>query len=292
MRQISTTAGSYGQPAVSPDGTRLAFVYTPKQGDQPDLMAVEILADGSFRGQPQNLTATWDNIPGAPSWSADSRSVRFAAGIGGDAHLFDVSLQNRTVRQVTSGPRHLGGFSTSKDGSLMAYVVNDVTHPSEVFVARPDGSAEHRVTSFNDAWLAQVDLVSAERLTWKVSNGTQIEGWVMKPLGYAPGKKYPMILKIHGGPYGAYGTNWFDQFQMLSAAGFFVLYTNPRGSTGYGHAFQWATRAKWGEVDKEDYLLGVDTALAKYPDVDPKRVGISGGSYGGFMTELAHRDGA
>src|SRR5437588_493488 len=82
-------------------------------------------------------------------------------------------------------------------------------------------------------------------LTWKVKDGTQIEGWVMKPLGYTAGKKYPMILKIHGGPYGAYGTNWFDQFQMLSASGFFVLFTNPRGSTGYGHAYQWATRGKW-----------------------------------------------
>jgi dipeptidyl aminopeptidase/acylaminoacyl peptidase len=284
VRRLSTPGGSFSQPSLSADGAHLAFVYTPKQGEQPDIMAVDVAADGTFRGQPQNLTAAWDNIPGAPSWSADGRSVRFAAGIGGDAHLFETSLQGRATRQVTTGPRHLGGFSASKDGSLIAYIANDVTHPSEVFVSRPDGTGEHRATAFNDKWLAQVDLVPAERLTWKVSNGTQIEGWVMKPLGYAPGKKYPMILKIHGGPYGAYGTGWFDQFQMLSAAGFFVLYTNPRGSTGYGHAYQWATRGKWGEVDKEDYLIGVDTALAAYADVDPKRVGISGGSYGGFMT--------
>jgi dipeptidyl aminopeptidase/acylaminoacyl peptidase len=283
-RRISPTGGSNSQPAVSPDGTRLAFLHTPKQGEQPDIMTVEIAVDGAFRGNPQNLTDTWDNIPGPPSWTADGRSVRFAAGIGGDAHLFEVSLQSKTARQVTTGPRHLAGFSSSKDGSLMAYVANDVMHPSEAFVARADGSAENRATSFNDRWLSQVELVPAERLAWKVGDGTQIEGWVMKPLGYTPGKKYPIILKIHGGPYGAYGTNWFDQFQMLSAAGFFVLYTNPRGSTGYGHAFQWATRGKWGEVDKEDYLGGVDAALAKYPDADSKRVGISGGSYGGFMT--------
>jgi dipeptidyl aminopeptidase/acylaminoacyl peptidase len=283
-RRVSDAAGAHTQPAVSPDGTRLAFLSTPKQGEQPDLVVVEIGADGSFRGQPVNLTAGWDNIPGAPSWSADGRSVRFGAGIGGNAHLFEVPVQTKAVRQVTTGPRHLGGFTMSKDGTAIAYVESDVTHPAEAFVARADGTGEHRVTSFNDAWLAGIDLVPAERLAWKVSNGTQIEGWVMKPLSYTPGKKYPMILKIHGGPYGAYGTGWFDQFQMLSASGFFVLYTNPRGSTGYGHAFQWATRGKWGEVDKEDYLGGVDAALAKYTDVDPKRVGISGGSYGGFMT--------
>lgn len=283
-RKLTTTAGNHAQPAVSPDGSRLAYVYTPKQGEQPEIMVAEIGADGAFRGQPQNLTATWDNIPGAPSWSADGRTIRFGAGIGGDSQLFEVPLQTKTARQVTAGARHVAGFSTSKDGAVMAYIENDVLHPSEVFVAKPDGTGERRVTSFNDKLLAEVDMVPADRLTWKVKDGTQIEGWVMKPLGYTAGKKYPMILKIHGGPYGAYGTNWFDQFQMLSASGFFVLYTNPRGSTGYGHAYQWATRGKWGEVDKEDYLGGVDAALAKYADIDPRRVGISGGSYGGFMT--------
>jgi dipeptidyl aminopeptidase/acylaminoacyl peptidase len=283
-RKITSDGGAHTQPAVSPDGTHLAFLQTPKQGDETDLMVVEIGPDATFRGQPQNLTASWDDIPGPPTWTADGRALRFAAGLHGNNHLYETALQSKTVRQVTSGERHLTSFSASKDGTAVAYVENDVTHPSEVFVSRADGSAEQRITSFNDKWLVGVRLVPAERLSWKVSGGITVEGWVMKPLDYTPGKKYPMILKIHGGPYGAYGTGWFDQFQMLSASGFFVLFTNPRGSTGYGHAFQWATRGKWGEVDKEDYLGGVDAALAKYSDIDPHRVGISGGSYGGFMT--------
>ena len=282
--KVTTMAGNHAQPAVSPDGSRIAYVHTPKQGEQPEIMVAELGPDGALRGQPQNVTATWDNIPGAPIWTPDGRAIRFGAGIGGDSHLFESGLQTKTVRQVTTGPRHVNGFSTSKDGTLMAYVETDVLHPSEVFVAKADASVERRLTSFNDKLLADVNMVPAERLTWKVKDGTQIEGWVMKPLGYAAGRKYPIILKIHGGPYGAYGTGWFDQFQMLSASGFFVLFTNPRGSTGYGHAYQWATRGKWGEVDKEDYLGGVDAALAKYPDIDSRRVGISGGSYGGFMT--------
>jgi dipeptidyl aminopeptidase/acylaminoacyl peptidase len=283
-RRITTDPGNHANPVVSPDGGRLAYVYTAAQGEQPEILVVELTPDGGLRGQPQNVTATWDNIPGAPTWTPDGRAVRFGAGIGGDAHLFEAPVQSRSVRQITNGARHLNGFSLSKDGVVMAFVENDVVHPPEVFVSKSDAASERRVTSFNDKLLSDVSMVPAERLTWKVKDGTQIEGWVMKPLGYAAGRKYPMILKIHGGPYGAYGTSWFDQFQMLSASGFFVLFTNPRGSTGYGQAYQWATRGKWGEVDREDYLGGVDAALAKYPDIDPKRIGISGGSYGGFMT--------
>ena len=127
----------------------------------------------------------------------------------------------------------------------MAFVVDEVTRPTELYVARGDGSQEQRVTKFNDALLAEVDLVTPEQLTWKVKDGTTIEGWLMKPVGYTPGRKYPMVLKIHGGPHGAYGTGWFDTFQVLAGAGFFVLYPNPRGSTGYGHDFTYATRGKW-----------------------------------------------
>lgn len=93
-----------------------------------------------------------------------------------------------------------------------------------------------------------------------------------------------MVVKIHGGPHTQYGNTWFPTFHILSASGFFVLYPNPRGSSGYGHAFTYATRGKWGVLDSEDYLAGVDTALARYRDIDPKRVGVSGGRYGGFMT--------
>jgi dipeptidyl aminopeptidase/acylaminoacyl peptidase len=166
----------------------------------------------------------------------------------------------------------------------MAYAATDAETPDEVFVARADGSGEARVTRFNDAWLAEVTRVPAERLTWTVADGTEIEGWLVKPVGYEPGRRYPMVLKIHGGPHSAYGHTYFRTFHVLSNAGFFVLYPNPRGSSHYGHAFMYATRGQWGEMDGEDFLKGVDAALARYPDIDPARVGVSGGSYGGFMT--------
>ena len=137
---------------------------------------------------------------------------------------------------------------------------------------------------FNDGWLAEIELQPAERMTWTVADGAQIEGWLIKPVGFDPTLSYPMVLKIHGGPHGAYGNTWFRTFHVLSASGFFVLYPNPRGSTGYGHEFQYATRGQWGEMDSEDFLTGVDTVIAAYPQIDAQRVGVSGGSYGGFFT--------
>ena len=110
------------------------------------------------------------------------------------------------------------------------------------------GSSEQQLTRFNAAWLAGVTLQPAERLTWKVGDGTEIEGWLVKPVGYVPGRSYPMVLKIHGGPHTQYGNTWFRTFHVLSASGFFVLYPNPRGSSGYGHAFTYATRAQVGRT--------------------------------------------
>jgi dipeptidyl aminopeptidase/acylaminoacyl peptidase len=283
-RAITTNPGSESSAAISPDGKQLAYVLTADRGSQPEIMVVALGADGGLAGEPKNLTADWDLIPESPTWSADGKTLRWEAGIGGNAHLFEAAAAGGSVRQVTTGDRQLNAVSWSGDGRLMAYTATDARTPAEVFVAQPDGRGETRVTSFNDAWLAETVRMPAERLTWRVKDGTEIEGWVVKPVGVQPGKTYPMVLKIHGGPYGAYGNTYFDTFHILSGAGMFVLYTNPRGSTGYGHTYQWATRGAWGEVDSEDYLTGVDAALAKYPEIDPKRLGVSGGSYGGYMT--------
>jgi dipeptidyl aminopeptidase/acylaminoacyl peptidase len=111
----------------------------------------------------------------------------------------------------------------------------------------------------------------------------EIEGWLMKPFGWQPGKKYPVVLYIHGGPHSQYGEGWFDEFQNLAAQGMYVLFTNPRGSSGYGADFTYATRGRWGAEDYEDLMKATDIA-AKRADIDSTRMGVTGGSYGGFMT--------
>jgi dipeptidyl aminopeptidase/acylaminoacyl peptidase len=283
-RALTKNPGSETAPAISPDGKMLAYVSTADRGSQPEIMVVPLGSDGGFAGEPRTLTADWDLIPERPSWTTDSRTLHWEAGIGGNAHVFEVAARGGAVRQVTTGDRQLNAVSWSRDGRVMGYTATDAVTPAEVFVAQGDGRGETRVTSFNDGWLAETVRMPAERLTWRVEDGTEIEGWVVKPVGFAPGKRYPMVLKIHGGPYGAYGNTFFQTFHVLSGAGMFVLYTNPRGSTGYGHKYQWATRGAWGQVDTTDYLRGVDAALAKYPEIDPTRLGVSGGSYGGYMT--------
>jgi dienelactone hydrolase len=283
VRKLTTGLGAESGIAVSTDGKRLAYVFSREPGAPEDVMLVDIAADGTFQGEPVNMTESWDLDPAELDWAGGSRSLRWMATTKGNRHVFESSGRG-SVHQVTNGDRTLSGVSYARKTRLMAYGMTDAMRVGDVFVSQSDGAKEVRVTTLNDEWLNTMTLSAPERLTWTVGDGTEIEGWLMKPVGYTPGVKYPMILKIHGGPHSAYGNYWFDLFHVLSGAGFFVLYPNPRGSTGYGHEFTYATRARWGELDSEDFLTGVDAAIAKYPDIDSERVGVSGGSYGGFMT--------
>jgi dipeptidyl aminopeptidase/acylaminoacyl peptidase len=152
-----------------------------------------------------------------------------------------------------------------------------------VFVADAEGKNERKLTGFNDKLNAEIAWSDAERFTYPSVKGLTIEGWMMKPYGYEPGKKYPVVLYIHGGPHSQYDEGWFDEFQSLAGGGFWVLYTNPRGSSGYGSEFTNITRGEWGGDDYLDLMKAVDIAAVR-PDVDSTKMGVTGGSYGGFMT--------
>ena len=283
-RKLTSNPGSEFAAAVAPDGGQLAFLYRQARGSETDVKVVDLRPNGTLAGPARTLTSEWDLVPGAPSWTPDGSALRFSARVGGSRHLFEVTLRGELIRQVTSGNRQLESISTSRDGQVMAYTVTDAVTPAEVYTNRGDGSLQQKVTSLNDMWLTDIILQPSERLTWTAADGTEIEGWLVKPVGYERGRSYPLVLKIHGGPHGAYGDSFFRTFQVLSGSGFFVLYTNPRGSSGYGHRFTYATLGRWGEMDSEDYLAGVDAALGAYPEIDANRIGVSGGSYGGFMT--------
>lgn len=297
VARLTPGEGMYSAPAVSPEGDRIAFLFSEGQGEPTRVEVRALTSDGELEGlgfTPGGLTEGWDLSPGAPRWRADGRAVRFETAARGNRHLFEVELgelesrdgePGAQVEQVTAGDRQLSNFSESSDGAWMAYVATDAVRPGEVFLADGRGAGEGRITDFNDEWLAEVRLESPEPITWRVADGTEVEGWVIPPVGGGAAvaeASRPMVLKIHGGPHSMYGNTFFQTFHVLSAAGFFVFYPNPRGSSGYGHDFTYATRGEWGRVDEEDFLTGLDAVLERYPAIDPERLGVSGGSYGGY----------
>jgi dipeptidyl aminopeptidase/acylaminoacyl peptidase len=276
--------GSQSSPVLSPNGRFLAFTHSAERGAQTDVHIVSLSRTGEVNGSPQNLTADWDLQPVGVHWTSDGNNVRFSAQIRGNAHLFEVRRSGGTVRQVTDGDRRLSSISVTDDGNYMAYTSTDAITPDEVFISRTNGSREVQLTNFNTEWLAERTINPAEQITWTVEDGTEIEGWVIKPVGYQEGQSYPLVLKIHGGPHTAYGNTWFQAFHTLSASGMFVFYPNPRGSSSYGHDFTYATIGQWGVMDEEDFMTGLEAVMEKYPGVDRDRIGVAGGSYGGFMT--------
>ncbi len=279
VRRLTTSPGYDRAPAFAPDGRSIAYTCSAGRGQPTDVCIIGV--DG---GQPRNITQRWDLDPGAPAWTTDGRSVSFEAETEGSVQLFRVAAGGGAVQQVTRGLRQARGFSPSADGRAMAYVSTDITHPTEVFVSAGDGSGERRLTSFNDAFLATVHAIPADTFWYAGPGGLRVEAWLMKPHGYVPGARYPLVLTIHGGPHGQYGNVFFHEFQMLAGQGYYVLFTNPRGSTGYGHAFTYASRGRWGMEDYQDLMTGVDEAIRRTGQVDTARLAVLGGSYGGFMT--------
>jgi dipeptidyl aminopeptidase/acylaminoacyl peptidase len=276
--------GNQRSPVLSPDGRFLAFLHTPERGAETDVKMVSLNRIGDVNGSPQNLTTDWDLQPDGVHWTGSGNHVRFSAQIRGNAHLFEVSRSGGEVRQITEGERRLGSISVDDDGRFMAYTSTDAVTPAEVFVSLTDGNQEQQLSGFNEDWMAERIVNPAVPITWTVEDGTEIEGWVIKPVGYQDGESYPLVLKIHGGPHTAYGNTWFQAFHTLSASGMFVFYPNPRGSSAYGNEFMYATKKQWGKVDEEDFMTGLNAVIEACPGVDPDRIGVSGGSYGGFMT--------
>jgi dipeptidyl aminopeptidase/acylaminoacyl peptidase len=286
IRKLPTGFRESTDPAWSPDGRTIAFACSKGRGEENDICVIP--AAGGGAGAARNLTGDWALDPGSPVWSPDGKTLFFGAETRGNVHHFAVATGGGggPVRQVTSGERQLRGFSQSADGRWVAYTASDVTHPAELYVAPlAGGRGERRLTSFNDSLLTQIALIPADTFWFAGVGGLRIQGWLMKPHGYEPGKRYPLVLSIHGGPHSSYGNVLFPEFQILAGQGYWMLFTNPRGSSGYGHAFTFATRGRWGMEDYQDLMQAVDVAIARGRGaVDTTRMAVLGGSYGGFMT--------
>lgn len=236
-------------------------------------------------GDPVNLTATFDLDAGTPMWAPDGDHMYFVTGIGGATHLFRVAPTGSEVEQVTTGLRRIQGLTIDDDFQRMAYTVGHFDRPPEVWSADIDGDNERQLTDVHADFLAEVAPSRWERILYESYDGTPVEGFLLYPHGYedGSGEEYPLIVVNHGGPHAASGYGFSFKNQLFAANGYFVFLPNFRSSTGYGDDFKWATWGGWGTLDGEDALAGVDELIERLP-VDEDRVGSTGHSYGGILT--------
>ena len=298
--RIASIDGSIGAFAQSPDGRRIAFFGdehgTPERSyTQADLWVVDLGG-----GSPRNLTATYDfdvngsiggdqraprgQLPSAPIWSADGRALIVKVGEQGNANLVRVDAGTGRMEPMTKGNQEVMGFTSDGKASRVAYVASTPTVLGDLYSApAAAGAAPTKLTAFNDELFNQLQMNEPEEIWYSSFDGRRVQGWILKPPGFDPGAKYPLILQIHGGPHAAYGNTFTHEFQLMAARGYVVLYTNPRGSSNYGQDFGNIIQFNYPGDDYKDLMAGVDDVL-KRGYVDAARLGVTGGSGGGLLT--------
>ena len=279
LTKISDHAFEDESPRWSPDGKQILFTGKTAFHQFPKLY----VANSSGGAASQLAVKDLDLIPAELHWPAPA-SLLFAAAVKGENQIFHGDPAAHTFSAITAGPRGVHALDVNESAGKMVYLASDFQHPDDLYVANLDGTGERQLTHVNSTLWAQLDLQPVERLPYKSSDGWAVEGFFVNPLGWQPGKKYPMVLVIHGGPAGMFGLDWYHEFQVYAAKGWAVFFCNPRGSTGYGEKFERGEINNWGGMDYQDIMAGVDAALKQYPWIDSNDIGVTGGSYGGYMT--------
>ena len=280
LTKISDHSESDNSPRWSPDGRTIAFTGELQDRDHPKVWLAP--ATG---GSPSTLAANGlDLIPTGLEWAEDGKSLYFESGVKGEFQLFQIDLAKKSVAQISSGPRAVRNADFNARTNTRVYMVNDFKHLDDLYASDLSGQKERKLTNLNEALWKQIQFADVEKFTYKSADDWDVDGFMVKPINWQPGQKYPLILSVHGGPAGQYGVDWYHEFQVYAAKGYAVLFTNPRGSTGYGQKFERGIVGEWGGKDYVDVMNGVDAAIKRYPWIDTERMGVTGGSYGGFMT--------
>src|SRR6266571_2987753 len=282
----------------APGGRQVAFVGAvtrpPRSYDQPQLF----VSDAATGSRPRAVAPDLDRDVGSgiigdqhaprggaespPFWAADAGSVIAAVSDQGAANLRRFDVKSGRAQPVTAGGQEVSAWTTTPDGSRIVVLVSTPTRIGDLYLVGGDGKLA-RLTDVNQELFSGLDLSEPEEIRYTSFDGRKIEAWVQKPPDFDPRRKYPLILDIHGGPHAAYGYNFFHEFQTMAARGYVVLYPNPRGSTTYGQEFGNVIQYRYPADDARDLLAGVDE-LVRRGYVDESRLGVTGGSGGGVLT--------
>jgi dipeptidyl aminopeptidase/acylaminoacyl peptidase len=288
-RKLTTQAGAWGDPHVSPDGKTIAFTGFPAAGPV-SYHADDIYTIGSD-GSGMTLRSTGlDRDPAGLSWTPDSKALYFTVSDHGTSNLYALVL-GAAARPVTTGTHLLSNAVVTRNGTVFAIRSNAARPPDIVRFDLKKPAQLDQLTDVNADLLTGTRIGEVEELWYTSSGGAKVQGWVVKPPAFDPSRKYPLILEIHGGPHGTYTGAFNYSFQNFAANGFVVLYTNPRGSTGYGSAFGNAIMHAYPSVDYDDLMAGVDTVIGR-GYVDTKRMYVGGCSGGGVLSSwvIGHTD--
>jgi dipeptidyl aminopeptidase/acylaminoacyl peptidase len=273
-------------PQWSPDGSRIAFAARDTlepSATSTHVGVIEIDASG-VAGEVTWVSRSLDRSINQYHWASDGESIYFSAGVHGTIPIYRAPVGDGEVRQVVSGERGVQSFDLA--GETLAYSISEPANPSEIYVANADGVNERRVTDLNTGWLSGVYVQPHAGFWYRSFDGKRVQGWVIEPVGYEPGSQYPLAVEMHGGPHVMWGpgeASMWHEFQLLAANGYVVLYTNPRGSGGYGYDFKLQIQRAWGEGPMRDVLTAADSIVAR-GFIDEDRMVVTGGSYAGYLT--------
>jgi dipeptidyl aminopeptidase/acylaminoacyl peptidase len=294
-RLIPTEAGSKMLPVFSPDGKWIAYYCLPGEGEGWRNNSLWIVpADGSSKSV--NLTDRYDlfvlpecindvSTPenAAPVWSNDSRQIYFQAAYHGSDLLYRIDLSGDKLEQIIGEGGSVIKFSLDRAQKRLAYNYGTMTDPAQIRVLDLESKRSNLLYSPNAPLLDQLDLGTMEEVWFKGPDGNDLQGWILKPPSFDPAKKYPSILEIHGGPQAQYGNLFMHEFHYFASRGYVIYFCNPRGGRGYGADHTRAIWGGWGDADYADLMAWTDY-VEKKPYIDKKRMGVTGGSYGGYMT--------
>jgi dipeptidyl aminopeptidase/acylaminoacyl peptidase len=274
---LTTDPGGDDDPVWSPTGREVAFVHMPQ--DPPVYATPRVRSVPAAGGAPLDWTGAFDRqVGGEPRWASDGQSLFVTLVDDGRTPIVRVA---RSGQRIATFDGDFGAFEVTP--TRLIAMGSTATRPNEVLAFPIGGGGATNLSRVHEALFASLHLSQPEELHYKSADGTAIEGWLVKPPDFDPARKYPLIVRIHGGPVGQYTDSFSFEHQYLASLGYVVLITNPRGSSGYGEAFTRAIFADWGNKDYQDVMAGVDHVLT-LGFVDEKRMGVGGWSYGGILT--------